>query len=80
MKSRVPLRDKYRELLIQSKGHLTPSKQRAKEIFEKKIFGKRNFTALGSFLTHEDKVQVRYVEGTKFLCVSSNFDCFSNKR
>ena len=32
------------------------------------------------FLTHEDKVQVRYMEGTKFLCVSSNFDCFSNKR
>ena len=49
MKSRVPLWDKYRELLIQSNGHLTLSKQRAKEIFEKRIFGKGNFAALDSF-------------------------------
>ena len=29
-----------------------------------------------SFLTHEDKVQVMSMEGEKFLCVSSKFDCF----
>ena len=29
-----------------------------------------------SFLTHEDKVQVRYMGWAKFLWVSSNFDCF----
>ena len=38
------------------------------------------YLTIKPFLTHEDKVQVRYMEGTKFLCVSSNFDCFSNKR
>ena len=28
------------------------------------------------FLTHEDKVQVRSMGWTKFLCVASNFYCF----